>query len=95
MHARAPAAHTLTSAHIGCKLTGRPRGHRRIKPRRRGRDFSGVDSGAAAPARTKPVEFEKEDEPDPFGLDQVRRACERVQCEYLMRTVRTHSVGPS
>ena len=23
-----------------------------------------------APARTKPVEFEKEDEPDPFGLDQ-------------------------
>merc|ERR1712167_479290 len=34
------------------------------------RDFSGVDSGAAAPARTKPVEFEKEDEPDPFGLDQ-------------------------
>jgi hypothetical protein len=34
-----------------------------------------VDSGAAAPARTKPVEFEKEDEPDPFGLDQVPRAC--------------------
>jgi hypothetical protein len=25
----------------------------------------------------------------------VRAACERVQCEYLMRTVRTRSVGPA
>jgi len=33
------------------------------------RDFQGVDRSKPSTARTKPVEFEKEEEADPFGLD--------------------------